>query len=156
MLLAVSLLSNVLVGVIGYVNATDSLRDAAYASLTEVRDSRTREVLRLYSTLENSVIVHANSDSVVEATLAFSDAFAQLADSELTDEQDAALTSYYKDVFASQLAEATGVPVIFSSFVPSDPAARYVQAHYTITSTSFDDAIAVTDAGDDSAWTAAH
>lgn len=156
MLLSVSLLSNVLVGVIGYVNATDSLRDAAYASLTEVRDSRTREVLRLYSTLENSIIVHANSRSVVEAALAFTEGFAELADSELSEEQDAALTEYYKSVFAKQLAEATGVPVIFSSFVPSSAAQRYVQAHYTIRSTSFDEAISVTDAGDGSAWSAAH
>lgn len=156
MLLSVSLLSNVLVGVIGYVNATDSLRDAAYAALTEVRDSRTREVLRLFSTLENSVIVHANSPSVVEATLAFTDGFAQLADTELTEEQDAALTDYYRTIFAPELAQATGQPVIFSSFVPSSPAARYVQSHYTVTTSSGEDAIAVTDAGDGSAWTLAH
>ncbi|HRN28903.1 MAG TPA: adenylate/guanylate cyclase domain-containing protein [Terrimesophilobacter sp.] len=156
MLLSVSLLSNVLVGVIGYVNATDSLRDAAYASLTEVRDSRTREVLRLYSTLENSIVVHANSHSVVEATHAFTEAFVELADAELTEEQDAALTEYYKTVFAPQLAEATGVPVIFASFVPATPAQRYLQAQYTIRTADFDEAIAVTDAGDGSAWTAAH
>lgn len=156
MLLSVSLLSNILVGVIGYVNATDSLRDAAYASLTEVRDSRTREVLRLFSTVENSIVVHANSQSVIDATRSFSEAFAALAESELDEERDAALTAYYEDVFAPQLAEATGVPVIFSSFVPSNPAQRYLQSYYTVGHTDFDGAIAVTDAGDDSAWTAAH
>lgn len=156
MLLSVSLLSNVLVGVIGYVNATDSLRDAAYASLTEVRDSRTREMLRLFSTLENSILVHAKSQSVVDATVSFTQGFAALAEVEVTEEQDAALSDYYKQVFAPRLAEATGVPVIFNSFVPSTAAQRYLQVHYTITSTSFDDAIAVTDAGDGSAWTQAH
>lgn len=156
MLLSVSLLSNILVGVIGYVNATDSLRDAAYASLTEVRDSRTREVLRLFSTVENSIVVHANSQSVIDATRSFSEAFAALGESELDEEQDAALTAYYKNVFAPQLAEATGVPVIFSSFVPSNPAQRYLQSYYTVGHTDFDGAIAVTDAGDGSAWTAAH
>lgn len=156
MLLSVSLLSNVLVGVIGYVNATDSLRDAAYASLTEVRDSRTREVLRLFSTVENSIVVHANSQSVVDATTSFAEGFAALDESELTEEQDDSLTAYYKDVFAPQLAEATGVPVIFSSFVPSSPAQRYLQSFYTVGHTDFDEAIAVTDAGDGSEWTAAH
>lgn len=156
MLLSVSLISNILVGVIGYVNATDSLRDAAYASLTEVRDSRTREVLRLFSTLENSIVVHANSQSVIDATQAFTEAFAALDESELTEEQDASITAYYKNVFAPRLAEATGIPVIFSSFVPSQTAQRYLQSHYTVTHTDFNDAIAVTDAGDGSDWTTAH
>jgi hypothetical protein len=59
MLLAVSVTSNVLVGVIGYVNATDSLRDAAFQRLVEVRDSRAREIERLFSTIERTVVVHS-------------------------------------------------------------------------------------------------
>ncbi len=176
MLLGVSLSSNVLVGVIGYFNATDSLRDAAFERLVEVRDSRAREVARLFTTIDNNVAVLARSDSVREALESFSQGFDELASiepdadqteaiepsdeprnaSELDDEQTAALESYYSEVFGPALAEATGAPVEVSSFVPGDPAARYLQAFYTAPHESFASAIQVNDAGDGSAWSAAH
>ncbi len=45
MLLLVSVASSVVVGLIGYVNGRDSLQDAAFDRLTEVRDSRAREIV---------------------------------------------------------------------------------------------------------------
>lgn len=156
MLLSVSLTSNVLVGVIGYVNATDSLRDAAFQSLAEVRDSRTREVERLFRTIESTVGVHACGQSVVDATTAFSDAAQELAEIELLDDQQAELSNYYDTVFAPALAGATGEVVDVAPFVPRDSAARYLQATYTAPTSSFDDAIAVDDAGDGSTWSSVH
>ena len=87
MLLAVSVTSNVLVGVIGYVNATDSLRDAAFQRLIEVRDSRTREVERLFTTIENTIVVHSRGQAVIDATEAFSSAMNQLDQAELDDDE---------------------------------------------------------------------
>lgn len=156
MLLAVSVTSNVLVGVIGYVNATDSLRDAAFQRLIEVRDSRTREVERLFSTIERTIVVHSRGQSVIDATGAFSAAMQQLDDSELDDEQAQTLTAYYDEVFGPALSESTGTDVDPSAFVPTDPAARYLQVHYTARHADFDAAIAVDDAGDGSEWSAVH
>lgn len=156
MLLGVSLSSNVLVGVIGYVNATDSLRDAAFERLVEVRDSRAREVARLFTTIENTVTVHANGASVVDAVREFSDGYRELTDSKLDDAQRAALDSYYSDVFGPALAETTGEPVDVSSFIPASAAARYLQVLYTAPHSDFASAIAVDDAGDGSAWSTTH
>lgn len=156
MLLAVSLTSNVLVGVIGYVNATDSLRDAAFQSLAEVRDSRTREVERLFRTIEATVGVHGRGQSVVDATVAFSAAAQELANVELADEQQVLLETYYDDVLAPALVAATGDDVDVSALVPRDSAARYLQVHYTAPADGFDSAIAVDDAGDGSTWSAVH
>lgn len=156
MLLGVSLASNVLVGVIGYVNATDSLRDAAFERLVEVRDSRAREISRLFSTIESTVVVHSRGQSVVDATQAFTQAFDELGDTELTDEQTALLESYYSDVFGPRLSEATGSVASVESFVPNAPAARYLQVLYTAPHDSFDAAIAIDDAGDGSTWSAVH
>lgn len=156
MLLTVSVTSNVLVGIIGYVNATDSLRDAAFQRLVEVRDSRAREVTRLFQTIQNTIIVHARGDSVYEATTEFAATFAELESSELTAEEDAAITSYYEDVFGPRLDEISGESVDITGFIPSDQAARYLQLHYTVPHAEFADAIAVDDAGDGSAWSAAH
>ncbi len=156
MLLAVSLTSNVLVGVIGYVNATDSLRDAAFQSLAEVRDSRTREVERLFRTIEATVGVHARGQSVIDATTAFSGAAQELDAAELTADEQALLTGYYDEVFGPALAAASGDAVDVAPFVPRDPAARYLQVHYTAPSSGFADAIAVDDAGDGSTWSSVH
>lgn len=156
MLLAVSLTSNVLVGVIGYVNATDSLRDAAFQSLAEVRDSRTREVERLFATIESTVAVHARGQSVVDATAAFSAAAQALQDAELDDEQSALLDRYYEQVLAPALSAASGEPVEVATLVPTDAAQRWLQVHYTAPTSGFDEAIAVDDAGDGSEWSAVH
>jgi class 3 adenylate cyclase len=156
MLLGVSLASNVLVGVIGYVNATDSLRDAAFERLVEVRDSREREISRLFSTIENTVVVHSRGQSVVDATVAFTRDFDELESSELDDEQRALLDTYYADVFGPRLSEATGTSVSVESFVPNTVAAQYLQVFYTAPHTTFDEAIAIDDAGDGSTWSATH
>ena len=55
MLLLVSITSNVVVGIIGYLNGTESLRTAAIDRLVEVRDSRAREIVRLFESIENSL-----------------------------------------------------------------------------------------------------
>lgn len=156
MLLAVSVTSNVLVGVIGYVNATDSLRDAAFERLIEVRDSRTREIERLFSTIESTVVVHSRGQSVVDATGAFSDAMAQLEESELDGAQTEVLYRYYDEVFGPALSVATGSTTDPAGFVPTSPAARYLQVHYTAPHADFASAIAVDDAGDGSEWSAVH
>jgi len=156
MLLTVSVVSNVVVGVIGYVNATDSLRDAAFQRLIEVRDSRAREVTRLYSTIENTIVVHAAGSTVVQAAKDFASNFEELESSELTAEQDVQLEDFYLEVFAPLLAEVTGKAVDAASFVPVSPAARYLQLAYTVPSPDFDSAIAVDDAGEGSAWSATH
>lgn len=156
MLLAVSVTSNVLVGVIGYVNATDSLRDAAFQRLIEVRDSRTREIERLFSTIERTIVVHSRGQSVVDATEAFSAAMTQLEQVELDDAQTATLYRYYDEVFGPALSAATGSTTDPAGFVPTSPAARYLQVQYTAPHADFASAIAVDDAGDGSEWSAVH
>ncbi|UTT63192.1 adenylate/guanylate cyclase domain-containing protein [Microcella humidisoli] len=156
MLLAVSVTSNVLVGVIGYVNATDSLRDAAFDRLIEVRDSRAREIERLFTTIESTVVVHSRGQSVVDATTAFSEAFTELESAPLDDAQSQSLLRYYDEVFGPALSEATGSSADAAGFVPTSTAARYLQVHYTAPHADFASAIAVDDAGDGSAWSAVH
>ncbi len=156
MLLAVSVTSNVLVGVIGYVNATDSLREAAFQRLIEVRDSRAREIERLFATIESTVVVHSRGQSVLDATSAFSAAFEELESIELDEQQRQELFRYYDEVFGPQLGAATGSTTDASAFVPSNAAARYLQLYYTAPHADFSSALSVDDAGDGSQWSAVH
>jgi class 3 adenylate cyclase len=90
MLLSVSILSSLVIGAIGFINGRESLRDAAFASLTEVRDSRAREVVGLFSTIEDSLLVDSRGESVTSALTDFTAAHAGLRASGLTAQQSAA------------------------------------------------------------------
>jgi len=161
MLLAVSIGSNVVVGIIGYVNGTESLRDAAFDRLIEVRDARAREVTALFQSVENSLLLAGRDSAVVDAELAFAAAARDLdaAASDdgadvLTAEQQTELEAYFTDDFGPKLVEATGQDADASSFVPASPAAQYLLYHYLVR--GGDDPASVHDAGDGSAWSAAH
>jgi len=78
MLLLVSVGSNVVVGVIGYINGTESLTSAAESRLTEVRDSRAREIVNLFESIEASLLLASRDSAVVDAELAFAAAVAEL------------------------------------------------------------------------------
>lgn len=145
MLLLVSMLSSIVIGAIGFINGRESLRDAAFASLVEVRDSRAREVSGLFSTIENTLLVESSGESVTGALADFTAAYAQLHERILTDEESAAVDEWYDEVFAAQLSEATGETVSADSFTPIKTAQRWLSAHYTIDNPSVDD----------SAWAAA-
>lgn len=171
MLLLVSVGSNVVVGVIGYINGTESLTKAANERLIEVRDSRAREIVGLFDSIEASLLLASRDSAVVDAEVAFAQAFGEL-ESEgiaagavdaaglegssgiLTAEQEAELESYFTDDFGPRLNEATGEEADASSFIPASAAARYLLYHYTVQ--GGEDASAVDDAGDGSTWSAVH
>lgn len=170
MLLLVSVGSNVVVGVIGYINGTESLTKAANDRLIEVRDSRAREIVSLFDRIENSLLLASRDSAVVDAETAFTSAFAELEGEavsgdavlaaggedagSLTPEQEAELVAYFTDDFGARLDAATGEEADASSFIPTSDAARYLLYHYTVKGGG--DASAVDDAGDGSSWSAAH
>ena len=75
MLLAVSLLSSIVVSVIGYVNGRDSLRDAAFEQLTTIRELRTGAIEREFASLQQGVVLDSRNASAVEGARAFIDGF---------------------------------------------------------------------------------
>ncbi|HEX5860130.1 MAG TPA: adenylate/guanylate cyclase domain-containing protein [Microbacterium sp.] len=156
MLLFVSVLSSIVVGVIGYINGTEALRAIAYERLVEIRENRAREVAELFTSIENSVRLGSLNATSVQAARAFSEGFQQLESSEPDAAASAELAAYYRDVFAPQLAEASGEEVDGDTFAPRSPAQAYLQEKYVIPFASWEEAIQVDDAGDGSAWSAAH
>jgi class 3 adenylate cyclase len=156
MLLSVSVLSSIVVGVIGYANGTQALRAIADEKLVEIRENRAREVAQLFGTIENAVRLGAMNETSRQAAVAFADGFAELREQGTDAAAAAAVAAYYGDTFAAQLGAATGEEVDGSTFAPKDPAAQYLQYHYVIPYDSWEEAILSDDAGDGSAWSAAH
>lgn len=156
MLLSVSVLSSIVVGVIGYVNGTQALRSIATEKLVEIRENRAREVAQLFTTIENSVRLSAMNETSKRAIVDFTDGFAKLESSQLDAAQSRDVDDYYDDSFAPVLTDATGESVDGAAFAPKDAAAEYLQYHYVIPYDSWEDAVLVDDAGDGSDWSAAH
>ena len=156
MLLSVSVLSSIVVGVIGYVNGTEALRTIAYEKLVEIRENRAREVTQLFRSIENAVRLSAMNETSRQAARAFTAGFAELDQQETDAAASALVDEYYRDTFAADLAEATGESVDGSSFAPRGAAQTYLQHRYVIPYDDWEDAILTADAGDGSSWSQAH
>lgn len=156
MLLSVSVLSSIVVGIIGYVNGTEALRAIAYEKLVEIRENRSREVTQLFRSIENSVRLSALNDTSKGAVRAFTEGFRELNAQETDAAASVAVDSYYRDTFAADLEAATGEQVDGSAFAPREAAETYLQYHYVIPYDDWEAAILSDDAGDGSAWSAAH
>ncbi len=156
MLLVVSTGSSVVVGLIGYTNGRSALEDAAFRQLIEVRDSRARELVSLFDSMENTLTLVARGESAAEALTAFTAGFQELESAQLTAEERAQLQTYYTDDFGSRLEAAYDEPVDVQTFVPTGTAESYLELKYTVPAADFAAAIAINDAGDGSAWSAAH
>ncbi|MEL7978041.1 adenylate/guanylate cyclase domain-containing protein [Isoptericola sp. F-RaC21] len=154
MLLGIALVTALVVGWIGYRSGSAALERAAEQQVTQVRESRAREVASYFTGLQRSVVL--NSRTAERAMEAFEAGWRELEDADVSDAQRAQVTSAYTDVLLPQLAENTGQDFTVESFLPTSDAAWYLQAQYLDPALDYDKALAVDDAGDGSAWSTAH
>lgn len=153
MLLGVSAISVLVAGAIGYVSGTTSLRNAEYQQLTQLRESRAREVNAFYAGITNAATILTHSSSTIEAVSEFSKAFDELQRAPLPPGAREGLTRYYTEVFGPELAKGSGQSVDPALFEPTTDAQRYLQALYTVPANGdFEAAARVRSAGDPSQW----
>ena len=156
MLLATSIVSALVVGCVGYQTGKNSMQTAAFNQLTQVRDSRAHEITAFFDQLKNSLVIYTRGSTAIEAVRAFTAGFDQLQTSTISADQSAALDEFYAGKFVTDLDRTTGNSADPLGFLPRSSAERYLQANYTVPSTDFGEAIKLDDAGDGSAWSAAH
>ena len=156
MLLMTSILSAAIVGIIGYQSGRNSLRNAAFDQLTEIRQSQSRQLQGQLSDLKNSLVIYAKGATSTEAVEAFSAGFNQLGNATIDPPQQQAIVNYYNTVFAKVEDQQTGQQVDVNAILPTSNAQRYLQANYTAPYPDWTQAIKVDDARDGSAWSAAN
>lgn len=156
-LLVVSIVSVLIAGSIGYVSGTQSLRAAEFQRMTQLRESRAREITAYYRAVTDAASIVTHGVTTVNAVRDFTTAFAELDSTVPTPEDRAAVTRYYEDVFAPALGERTGESADPTLFDPTGNAAIYLQNAYTVPADGdFEAALSMTTAGDPSAWSAAN
>ena len=157
MLLSVSVISVLITGAIGYRSGTDSLRQAEFDRLTQLRESRAREITAFFTNVADSATVITHGATTINAAREFTEGFEQLENAPLPEGAEPRLDAYYQDVFAPRLSSSTGRTADPAMFEPAGNAARYLQSMYTVPAEGDTDAaIAMVDAGDPSTWTQAN
>jgi class 3 adenylate cyclase len=155
MLLVTSVLSAAVVGAIGYQSGRSSLRASVFDSLTEIRQSQTRQLRSQIADLQNSLVVFTRGSTATEAIQAFTAGFDQLSNAAITGAQQQSIVDYYNKQFAPAEDKQTGNQVDVTGLLPTTNAQKYLQANYTTPFTDWDQALSFDDAHDGSAWSAA-
>lgn len=103
MLLAVSLVSSVIVGAIGFMNGRQSLHDAAVDQLITIRSMRAAEITDAIDAVKRDASLHSRNLSAQTLSTTINDGFAALQQRESDPAEQAQLESYYTDVFIPEL-----------------------------------------------------
>lgn len=154
MLLAVSVISVLTAGIIGYLSGTNSLRNAEYQRLTLLRESRAREITAFYDGVSNAATVLTHSNATVTAMKDFATAFAELQKAPLPPGAKEAVDNYYATVFDPNLEKGSGQKVDAGLFRPTSNAQTYLQSLYTVPAKgNFTESAKTLNPGDSSTWT---
>ncbi|MEZ0364464.1 adenylate/guanylate cyclase domain-containing protein [Mycobacterium sp. pUA109] len=156
MLLATSVLSAAVVGVIGFRSGRQSLEAAALDRLTQIRSAQARQLQAQFKDLKDTLIIYTHDTTCANAIGAFAAGLDQLGDAPIDPARDQALRSFYQNQVGKREEAETGTQVQINSLLPNTNAQKYLQAHYTVPFTDRAAALKVDDAGDGSAWTAAN
>jgi len=153
MMLTVSVISVLIAGLIGYLSGTTSLRNAEFARLIQLRESRSEAITAYYSGITNAATVLTHSPSTVSATTEFTAAFADLQKTPLPAGAREAVDNYYATVFDPALEQGTGGNADAGLFRPTSNAQTYLQSLYTAPAKGdFAAAEKIQTAGDPSEW----
>ena len=158
-ILVAMLLSGILgvgvIGLIGAVSGRNALRQVESERLIELRETQKRAVEALFREVTNSLMIYSDSFTVNEATPALTAGFDQLANAAINPAQQQALVNYYDNQMIEPIKRLTGHTIDLNAVLPSSPAQKYLQAHYTAPPRT-NGSMPVVDAGDGSAWSAAN
>ncbi|MEL7070353.1 MAG: adenylate/guanylate cyclase domain-containing protein [Cyanobacteria bacterium J06581_3] len=135
MLLAVSVGSIAVIAYEGYRSGRNAIRSTVVNQLVSVRASKASQIENYFRSLRNEVQVVGHSPSTITAMKEFSTAFSTVL-AEAADTEAAAtsgnIRQYYRDEFASRLAENTSASVDADTFLPASTLARYLQTQYIV------------------------
>lgn len=155
MLVLCTFLAAAIVGGIAYQTGRNSLRTAAVNRLVEIREAQTRILAEQLADLRSALITYTYGATTRDAVRDFTAGFNQLADASITAQMSKSIADYYR-FFAAETEKYSGVELDVDALLPTSNAQRYLQAAYTAVLPTNESAIAMDDARDGSAWSAAN
>ena len=138
MLLAVSLVSSVIVGAIGFVNGRQSLHDSAVDQLITIRSMRAAEITDALETVKRDASLNSRNLSAQTLSTSINEGFEELQLEQPEPGEREELETYYSEFFIPQLEERTGDQYGDSAFIPDSVAGQHLQSHFTTQNQDFD------------------
>ncbi|MGW8482524.1 adenylate/guanylate cyclase domain-containing protein [Microbacterium sp. NPDC055903] len=152
MLLAVSLVSSIIVGAVGFINGRQSLHDSAVDQLITIRSMRAAEITTAIEAVKRDASLHSRNLSAQNLSTAVNAGFDDLASQQIDEEESARLDAYYADTFLPALEERTGEEYGDTAFIPASVAGQHLQLAYTLNNqdldADYDAQLSFNDAGD--------
>ncbi len=132
MLLAVSIASILVISYVGYTSGKEAILQNIYYQITELRNSRARQVQSYFNYVQNHAITLAEDPTVIEAMESFTDSFNEVESEEVSGDMISDLWRFYEKEFIPRLQmNVDGNPTVLTYF-PKENTARYLQYHYLV------------------------
>lgn len=139
--LACAAASIAVVGLLNVRTATSALLDQQARSLEAVRTSRQHYIQHYFKIIREQIYNFGQDEMVIQATEAFTDAFARLPDqlpstAAIQEERNRSLEQYYQEAFRSRLEEVGEPWRGVETYMPTSPSASLLQAMYIAENTN--------------------
>jgi len=144
-------------GVLGYINARDSLEETIYKQLSAARQTKARQVESYFRDTRNDLRLLSSTKMVVDAMRDFRTAYEELEQKGLPADLKSKVDAWYTANYLPDIHRQLGKDAALADFLPNGPAANYLQYQY-IVANPYPSAQRklLDDAGDGSAYSALH
>jgi class 3 adenylate cyclase len=131
MLLTVSILSSVVLIVIGYNSGQKAIKESVFNQMTSIRSIKAYELESYFKHVNNVVTTYGHNETMFEAMRQFKQAYRGLGNSKLAQDCNLLLSKHYEE-FAQKLAKNMEVKDNVELFYPNTAEACYLQYHYIV------------------------
>ncbi len=128
----VTLTSSFIIGILGWTNGRDALRQSITNQLTSIRASQAYQIETYFDRIFSQTRTLAEDRMIVNAMKQFKTGYGVGLHRSLDEQQNAEVSQFYSKAFSDKLAEAaedTPMPIMFE---PKRSVVSYFQYHYVV------------------------
>ena len=119
-------------GVLGYINARDSLEETIYHQLAAARQTKARQVESYFRDTRNDLRLLATTKMVIDAMRGFHSAYEDLEQKPLAGDLGKKVDAWYDAEYLPDIRRQLGKDVAAGDYLPKGPAANYLQYQYIV------------------------
>ncbi|MBI1325295.1 HAMP domain-containing protein [bacterium] len=131
-MLGISLISVVLIGIMGYKKGSSELVRLGRERLTSIRIAKQAHVEKSLEELHSRTSYHADSFTITESMVKFVAAFEELKAKTITDPEFSETKAWYENEFVPEFEEHEQKLPQLDPLLPASTAARYLQFRYIV------------------------
>ena len=131
-LVVVSLVSCIVIGVLGWTSGRNALQASINNQLTGIREAQAYQIEAYFDQLIGQTRTLSEDRMIVNAMQQFKAGFSIGLHSTLDSDNEKAVRGYYNDVFMKKLEEVSDTPPLSIMYEPRRTVASYFQYHYMV------------------------